>query len=161
MCRAVRGQSLRIGCRKGYLKTHARHQTPQSSAVDRAIRCRLPVGAIDEPSWGKRNVTTEDKQAETVCGLISYDRTAASFSNLNLGELESPVSGCLPPSEPWRCEVLQQADKQMPSHEEAVAYAMCMRVPPCGGIGIEVEQQETTIFFNEVDKRQSAAGVTP
>jgi hypothetical protein len=93
--------------------------------------------------------------------LISHDHAAPSLSDLNLGEMEPPLSWGLPPPEPWRCEVLQQADKQVTRHQEAAAYAVRMSVPPSGGIGIEVEQQETMIFFNEVEKRQSAAGAPP
>jgi hypothetical protein len=33
-----------------------------------------------------------------------------------------------------------------------------MGVLPCGGIGIEVEQQETTMFFRKVKECQPASG---
>ena len=54
--------------------------------------------------------------------------------------------------------MLQQADKQVTSHEEAAAQAVCMGVLPCRRVGIEIEEQETTMFFRKVKECQSASG---
>jgi hypothetical protein len=53
--------------------------------------------------------------------LISYNQAVPSLSDLNLDDLQPPLPGGLPTSEPQWCEVLQQADKQVTCHKEAAA----------------------------------------
>ena len=120
----------------------------------------MSAGALYQPRCSERKLFGEGQQTEAACGLISHDHAVTSFSDLNLGELEPPLSGDLPPLEAQRGEVLQQPDKQVTRHQDTATQAVGMSVPPCGGISIEVEQQETTMFFREIEKCQSAFGAT-
>ena len=69
------------------------------------------------------------------------------LSDLNLGDADMPLPGYLPPSESQWSEVLQQTDQQVTCHEEAATQAVPLRMFPCRGIAIEVQQQDPTMFF--------------
>src|SRR6266849_2667849 len=107
VCRAVREQLLCGGCRGGNLEAHSRHQAPQFGVIDGTIRCHLPVGVLHQPRCCERNFPVEDQQTEAARGLIAYNQAVPSLSDLNLDDLELPMSGDLPSPEAQRGEVLQ------------------------------------------------------